>query len=189
MPSQILTTLQNQRDPKTVLEEIIDTIKEAERKANIPEPLKKLFNEQNKGLARNWGEIRGDIEDISIRELDGQPAILVQLGYEDYCRSCYMGHETCEVLIPDVLIEAYEMREDFWGGDYEGDTPDDVISRFTDLITQDIAQRIAALQVQYTAKETAKQDEARAAREAVESRERALLEELQAKYPPSSVVG
>jgi len=186
MTSRTYDILSNNRDPKTVLENVAEEIQRAEASGAIPKDLQEFFNTTN-NIARSWGTMRGEVTDITPFMDCEKPAFRLTFSYEDYCRGCYMGTETFDLIIPDELVQAYEDRERGWESeDWEADgVPEDALDHFNVLLTQYIANRVVAIQAEYEAANKAAAAKARQQREAQEAKERAQLAELQAKYKDS----
>lgn len=183
MPSTTFEILNNQRDPKTVLEAIVEAIRQAEREAPLPEALRAWYDKQG-GVQRSWGSIRGELGEFTAIDAADERKFKLTMVYEDYCRGCWMGTETLDLFIPDELVEAYEIRERGWESDdwAKDGVPDDALDRFNVLLIKYIAERVVGIQDDYEKAEGAaiRAKEAEARR--VEAAERNQLAELQAKY-------
>lgn len=183
MTSRVFDALYNRRDPKTVLEAVIEAIRAAELATPLPDALRKFFDGKG-GIQRSWGTIRGEITEMDARQDGDERKFVVTLSYEDYCRGCYMGTETLDITVPDELVLAYENRERAWESeDWTADNlPEDALSAFDELLAKYIAERVVGLQDEYEqATGAAQRAQEKAARD-LEAKERAQLAELSAKY-------
>lgn len=183
MTSKVFDALYNNRDPKTVIENVIEAIRAAELAAPLPDALRRFFDEKG-GIQRSWGTIRGEVGEIVARQDGDENKFIVTLSYEDYCRGCYMGTETLDLTIPDELVQAYENRERAWESeDWEADgLPSDALEAFDTLLAKYIAERVVGLQAEYEQATAAARRAAEEATRKAEAADRAKLAELQAKY-------
>lgn len=174
MYSNTMEILSKKLDPITVLEGVIEKITDAERCYPIDAAVREHFNRNFKSAGRNWGESRGDVEDVKLQKEALDPGFHVEFTYEEYSRGCFMGTSCYKVFVPDNLVKLYEqsMTDDYASADEQLDNE----------IEKLIKDRIASMKTEILEVEEKKRAETEANNRAYEASERAEWERLSEKY-------
>lgn len=174
MPSQTMEILRKNLDPNSVLEAVIEKITDAERCYPVDKEVRDFFNSNTKSWGRNWGESRGDIEEIKAQPGFLDPGFHVHFTYDEYSRGCHMGTSRYTVFVPDNLVGFYEQSVT--------DDDSDADSKLEDAIERLVKDRIVSMKMDMFEAQQKAQREQEANDRAYEDTERAEWERLNGKY-------
>lgn len=174
MYSNTMELLSKRLDPISVLETVVEKITDAERCYPVDESIRRHFNLSEKSAGRNWGESRGDIEDVKLHKAALGAGFYVHFTYEEYARGCFMGTTRYEIFVPDFFVKLYEQSMT--------DPDSDAEERLEQHIEIHVKDIVLSLRTEVAAAEQKKKDEAEANSRAYEESERAEWERLNEKF-------
>lgn len=174
MYSNIMELLSKRLDPISVLEAVIEKITDAERCYPVADNVRRHFNQSLDCSGRNWGESRGDIEDVKLHKEALGAGFYVHFTYEEYSRGCFMGTSRYKMFVPDFFVKLYEQSMN--------DPDSDAEERLEQHIEIHVKDIVLSLRDEVAAAEQKKQAETEANNRAYEASERAEWERLNEKY-------
>lgn len=185
MLSNTFLTLRNERDPKTILESVMDLIVQSEKAYSIEEHLLLRFAKSTNSVGRYWGVSQGELDEIRLQYDKDMPGFHLVFKHDEYGRGSYLGSSSYTQFIPDSLLQSYErwrLVDDGWAADPVSGKPILSYQQWTEALNAYTLERIFILRRDHRLAQEELEKQQAAIDATAEADERALYAKLREKY-------